>query len=219
MGANERLVDNLHGDDAHQLQSATMHPFQVMAEPVRRRIVDILASGEHTSGELADVISTEFSISATAVSKHLRRMLDAGFVDVRADWSNRVYRLSDDAIAMLEDEVADLRRKYDERIGWSGKGDPTKAGVALKGVGRPGRRGRRGKGFAGDPWRAWLNPTPFGTEARIIDQPPAPVTEHLRQGASLELAASSGEKTAGKGSDLVDTWDIVDGLERDRDSG
>ena len=129
-----------------------MHPFEVMAEPVRRRIIDILASGEHSSGELADVIGREFTISATAVSKHLRRMLDAGFVDVRADWSNRLYRLTDEGIESLESEVEGLRRKYDQRIGPFSRSDPTKAGVAVKGVGRPGRRGNRGKGFTGEPW-------------------------------------------------------------------
>ncbi len=55
-----------------------MHPFEAMAEPVRRRIVDILASGEHTSGQLAEVIGVEFRISRTAVSKHLRVLRDAG---------------------------------------------------------------------------------------------------------------------------------------------
>jgi DNA-binding transcriptional ArsR family regulator len=198
-----------------------MHPFQVMAEPVRRRIVDILASGEHTSGELADVIGAEFGISPTAVSKHLRRMLDAGFVAVRADWSNRVYRLSDDAIGLLEAEVADLRKKYDERIGWFGKGDPTKAGVALKGVGRPGRRGGRGKGFAGDPWRAWVNPAPFGTDpgaaAGSIDRQSA--TGQPPQEDTQEPAKSGRKSAAGQGSDLLGSWDILDDLERERDSG
>ena len=124
-----------------------------MAEPVRRRIVDILARGEHTAGELAAVVGFEFGISATAVSKHTRRMLDAGFVEVRADWNNRVYRLSDDAVSLLESEVADLRRKWDERLGWNAPGDPTKAGVQRKGAGRPSRAGRRGVGFRDDPWQ------------------------------------------------------------------
>lgn len=142
-----------------------MHPFQVMAEPVRRRIVDILASGEHTSGELAEVVGGEFRISATAVSKHLRRMLDAGFVAVRADWSSRIYRLSDDAISSLEIEVADLRRKWDGRIGWHSPNYPLGAGagagagaavakVAKKGAGKPSQRGRRGAGYKTDPWNA-----------------------------------------------------------------
>lgn len=133
-----------------------MHPFEVMAEPVRRRILEILASGEHTSGEVADVIGFEFRISPTAVSKHLRRLLDAGFVEVRADWTNRIYRLDEDGIRSLENEVAGLREKWEGRIGWNGANDPAKTMVALKGAGRPGQRGGRGKGFAEDPWRKGL---------------------------------------------------------------
>ena len=146
-------VDNLPGRMLTRVASPVMHPFEVMAEPVRRRIVDILSSGEHTSGELADVIGLEFHISPTAVSKHLRRLLDAGFVDVRADWTNRIYRLNDEGIRLLENEIADLRRKWDGRIGWFGAGDAAKTMVALKGPERPGRRGGRGKGYAEDPWR------------------------------------------------------------------
>jgi DNA-binding transcriptional ArsR family regulator len=226
---NPRPVDNSRGRNAHRLPSAIMHPFQVMAEPVRRRIVDILASGEHTSGELADVIGTEFSISSTAVSKHLRRMLDAGFLDVRADWSNRVYRLSDEAITLLEAEVADLRRKFDERIGGSESVDPTKAGVAPKGVGRPGRRGGRGKGFAGDPWRAWVNPTPFGMVERTVDRPaqtvpppppppPPPPSPPPPPAASRRATESLGERRVERAGDAAGTWELLDELQRESDA-
>ena len=95
-----------------------MHPFEAMAEPVRRRIVDILASGEHTSGQLAEVVGTEFRISRTAVSKHLRVLRDAGFVDVRAEERFRWYRLTPDAISVLAGAVNDLRRKWRMRSGW-----------------------------------------------------------------------------------------------------
>jgi DNA-binding transcriptional ArsR family regulator len=135
-----------------RVPSANMHPFQVMAEPVRRRIVDILASGEHTSGAIADVIGEEYGISPTAVSKHLRRLLDARFVSVRADWSNRVYRLNDDGITFLEAEVAELRKKWNERLGPGTPGDPALAAVAFKGKGKPSRRGFRGAGAGSDPW-------------------------------------------------------------------
>lgn len=142
-----------------------MHPFEVMAEPVRRRILEILASGEHSSGELADVIGFEFRISPSAVSKHLRRMLDAGFVDVRADWNNRIYRLDEDGLCTLEAEVADLRAKWEGRIGWNGADDPAKTMVALKGTGRPSRRGGRGKGFARDRGAGVRRKTPRQVDA------------------------------------------------------
>lgn len=64
---------------AEPLEAITpMHPFEALAEPARRRIIDVLASGEHTAGELAAVVGEEFRISRTAVSKHLRILRDAG---------------------------------------------------------------------------------------------------------------------------------------------
>lgn len=108
---------------------------------------------EYREPLLADVIAMEYGISATAVSKHLRRLLDAGFVSVRADWSNRVYRLNDHGIQVLEAEVAELREKWDERLGSGGPGDPMRAAVvAVKGTGKPSRRGFRGAGARDDPW-------------------------------------------------------------------
>jgi len=62
-----------------------MDPLEALAEPARRRILDILASGEHTAGQIADVVGYEFHISRTAVSKHLRHLRDARLVDVRGE--------------------------------------------------------------------------------------------------------------------------------------
>ena len=95
-----------------------MHPFEALAEPARRRIVEVLASGEHTAGQLADVVGREFRISRTAVSKHLRLLRDAGCVDVRAEENWRWYRLSRDGFERLERVVADFRHKVQSAIGW-----------------------------------------------------------------------------------------------------
>jgi len=95
-----------------------MDPFEVMAEPARRRIVDILASGEHASGQLAEVVGGELRISRSAVSKHLRILREAGFVGVRVEMSWRIYWLLDDAISLLESSVRDIREKRDAATGW-----------------------------------------------------------------------------------------------------
>lgn len=133
-----------------------MHPFEALAEPARRRIIDVLASGEHTSGQLAEVVGGELKISRTAVSKHLRVLRDAGFVDVRAEWQFRWYFLIDDGVGALEELVTDLRMKLDRRVGWDSAHrrdfDPLLAPpfwaarrkVPVRGPGRPHRRGRRG---------------------------------------------------------------------------
>ncbi len=48
-----------------------MHPFEILAEPIRRRIVEILASGEHFSGDIEAVIIHEFGVGRSAVQHHL----------------------------------------------------------------------------------------------------------------------------------------------------
>jgi DNA-binding transcriptional ArsR family regulator len=137
-----------------------MDHFEALAEPVRRRIIDILASGEHTSGQLADVIGFEFRISRTAVSKHLRLLRNAGYVDVRAEEKWRWYRLDAEGFLALEHAVAELKRKVDDAIGWDPdaglKRDPLAAfpscpTVPFRGPGRSPRRGRRGQRTAAVP--------------------------------------------------------------------
>jgi len=133
-----------------------MDPFEAMAEPVRRRLVEVLASGSHTAGELAAAVGGEFRISRTAVSKHLRLLRDAGFVDSVADLQWRWYYLKRDGLDSLESAVADLRDKMAGGVGWdydiNQKRDPLGAGIAgrgtpagRKGPGRPPRRGMRGR--------------------------------------------------------------------------
>jgi DNA-binding transcriptional ArsR family regulator len=133
------------------LTRSTMHPFEALAEPARRRIVEVLASGEHTAGELAAIVGSEFRISRTAVSKHLRLLRDAGFVDVRGDFQWRWYRLASLGLDVLEMIVADLRHKWVLRVGWDEElgreNDPlatVERRVPRKGPGREIRRGHRG---------------------------------------------------------------------------
>ena len=149
----------------HPLHS--MHPFEAMAEPARRRIIDILASGEHTAGELAAVVGQEFRISRTAVSKHLRILRDAGFVEVRGDFQWRWYYLTSTGIDRLEGVIADIRRKWESRIGWDAElgceADPLANSahpVRRKGPGREPRRGLRGHQStpptASEPDQGWM---------------------------------------------------------------
>lgn len=127
-----------------------MHPFEVMAEPVRRRMVEILASGEHTAGEVAAAITHEFRISRTAVSKHARILRDAGFIDIKADLQWRWYHLTEGGLEVLEDAVAELRSRMNGGVGKDpfgrGRRDPLHglAPARRKGPGRPPRRGTRG---------------------------------------------------------------------------
>jgi DNA-binding transcriptional ArsR family regulator len=68
-----------------------MHAFDVLGDPVRRRILELLATGELSSGAITEVIRAEFGISQPAVSQHLRVLREHGFATARADGTRRLY--------------------------------------------------------------------------------------------------------------------------------
>jgi len=68
-----------------------VHAFDVLGDPVRRRILELLADGERSSGEVTEQIRAEFGISQPAVSQHLRVLREAGFATVRAQGARRLY--------------------------------------------------------------------------------------------------------------------------------
>jgi DNA-binding transcriptional ArsR family regulator len=68
-----------------------MHAFDVLGDPVRRRILELLAEGEHASGEVVEVISKEFGITQSAVSQQLKVLRESGFATVRAEGTRRLY--------------------------------------------------------------------------------------------------------------------------------
>jgi DNA-binding transcriptional ArsR family regulator len=110
-----------------------MHLFAVLGDPVRFRIVEILASGSHLAGELSDAIVGDFAISRAAVSHHLRILRDEGVVIVHAVDNQRLYRLSWNALDRVDRVLLDLFEKWDRRSGWPYLGDP---------LANPGRRRR-----------------------------------------------------------------------------
>jgi DNA-binding transcriptional ArsR family regulator len=72
-----------------------VHAFDVLGDPVRRRILELLAQGEESSGALCAVVQAEFGISQPAVSQHLRVLRDAGFATVRPEGTRRLYAVSE----------------------------------------------------------------------------------------------------------------------------
>ena len=68
-----------------------MHAFDVLGDPVRRRLLELLADGERTSGDMVAVIQAEFGITQSAVSQHLKVLRDSGFATVRVDGPRRIY--------------------------------------------------------------------------------------------------------------------------------
>jgi len=68
-----------------------VHAFDVLGDPVRRRILELLATGELTSGDLTAAVQAEFGISQPAVSQHLRVLREHGFASVRPEGARRLY--------------------------------------------------------------------------------------------------------------------------------
>lgn len=68
-----------------------MHAFDVLGDPVRRRILELLLIDEQSSGEIVAVIRKEFGITQPAVSQHLRVLRENGFASVRAEGTRRLY--------------------------------------------------------------------------------------------------------------------------------
>lgn len=68
-----------------------MHAFDVLGDPVRRRILELLAAGETSAGDVTAVVREEFGISQPAVSQHLKVLREHGFATVRAEGARRLY--------------------------------------------------------------------------------------------------------------------------------
>ncbi len=86
-----------------------MHAFDVLGDPVRRRILELLAGGERSAGALGAVVRDEFGISQPAVSQHLRALREAGFVRVRAAGTSRLYAAEPGRLREADDWLDHLR--------------------------------------------------------------------------------------------------------------
>jgi DNA-binding transcriptional ArsR family regulator len=86
--------------------------FEVLVEPHRRRILDLLRDGEHTVGDLV----ADLGLSQPGVSKHLRVLRQAGLVEVRADAQRRLYRLRTEPLREIDEWLAPYRAAWSDRL-------------------------------------------------------------------------------------------------------
>ena len=93
-----------------------MHAFDVLGDPVRRRVLELLAQGEQSSGAICAVIQAEFSISQPAVSQHLRVLRESGFATVRADGARRLYAVDAAPLHEVDVWLQRFRRFWDQRL-------------------------------------------------------------------------------------------------------
>ena len=87
-----------------------MHAFDVLGDPVRRRILELLAAGEQSSGAVTALIQTEFGISQPAVSQHLRVLRDSGFATVRPAGTRRLYAVNPEPLRDVDEWLGRFRR-------------------------------------------------------------------------------------------------------------
>lgn len=86
--------------------------FEILAEPTRRRMLDLLRDEEHTVGELVYALD----MSQPAVSKHLRVLRDAGLVEARVDAQRRIYSLRAEPLAEVDAWLAPYRKFWRGRL-------------------------------------------------------------------------------------------------------
>lgn len=116
-----------------------MHALDVLGEPVRRRILELLGPAEMSAGSVAAALAAELGLSQPATSQHLRVLRESGLVTVRAVGTSRLYRVDRDrlggAMAWF-DQFADPWQQPLDALGTE--------------LGRGGRRGRRAAGPEAD---------------------------------------------------------------------
>ena len=89
-----------------------MSVFEVLAEPNRRRILDLLTGCERPVGELV----AQLELSQPAVSKHLRVLRDAGLVAVRGEAQRRLYRVRPDPLRAIDEWLNPYRQLWSQRL-------------------------------------------------------------------------------------------------------
>lgn len=90
-----------------------MHAFDVLGDPVRRRILELLAGSELPAGAISAAIQREFGISQPAVSQHLRVLRESGFAVARPEGARRLYAVRPEALGEVDAWLERFRRFWE----------------------------------------------------------------------------------------------------------
>ncbi len=93
-----------------------MHAFDVLGDPVRRRILELLSEGERAAGDIGAVVQEEFGISQPAVSQHLRVLREHGFATVRPEGVRRLYAVDTAPLQEIDRWLDAYRDSWDRRL-------------------------------------------------------------------------------------------------------
>jgi DNA-binding transcriptional ArsR family regulator len=93
-----------------------MHAFDVLGDPVRRRILELLADGERSAGQITAVVQREFGLSQPGVSQHLRVLRENGFARVRPEGARRLYAVEPAPLQDVDRWLERFRRGWDQHL-------------------------------------------------------------------------------------------------------
>ena len=93
-----------------------MHAFDVLGDPARRRIIELLGEGELTSGGIVELIGAEFGITQSAVSQHLAVLRSSGFAVVRRDGARRIYALEPGPLSEIDRWMDRFRHLWGQKL-------------------------------------------------------------------------------------------------------
>lgn len=93
-----------------------MHAFDVLGDPVRRRILELLLEEEQSSGEITSIVRAEFGITQPAVSQHLRVLRESGFARVRPEGTRRLYAIETAPLQHVERWLQPFQAFWTQRL-------------------------------------------------------------------------------------------------------
>ena len=93
-----------------------MHAFDVLGDPVRRRILELLADGELSSGAITATVQEEFGITQPAVSQHLKVLRESGFATVRPEGARRLYAVDSAPLHEVDAWLDPFRHFWEQRL-------------------------------------------------------------------------------------------------------
>lgn len=92
------------------VKNRIVHAFDILGDPTRRRILQLLADGEMSAGDVTAVIQAEFGVSQAAVSQHLRVLRENGFATVRPEGTRRLYAVDGEPLKAVDEWLEQFRR-------------------------------------------------------------------------------------------------------------
>jgi DNA-binding transcriptional ArsR family regulator len=93
-----------------------MHAFDILGDPVRRRVLELLARGEQCSGDIVAVIQREFGITQPAVSQHLKVLRESGFARVRPEAQRRLYSVDAAGLQAVDAWIGRFRSFWEPKL-------------------------------------------------------------------------------------------------------